>query len=129
MRVAIKTLYYLALEPEEELAELFNRASRDLVRDILGDLNDRNLLILKAATELGEDQPLVKAVYERYRQMSLKLHEQPYSYVYFYSNLSYLQSVGLILLVSTKVRRSYTNRIQLLFEAPALHSICRYRFG
>ncbi|MFW6106950.1 MAG: Cdc6/Cdc18 family protein, partial [bacterium] len=129
VRVAIKTLYYLALEPEAQLEELFNRASRDLVRDVLADLNDRNLLILKAAADISEEQPLVKAVYRRYRQLSLQLHEQPFSYVYFYSNLSYLQSVGLILLVSTKVRRSYTNRIQLLFQPQVLRAIWRQRFA
>lgn len=129
VRVAIKTLYYRALEPQADLEELFNRASRDLVRDVLGDLNDRNLLILRAIADMPQDQPLVKAVYRRYKQLSLELREQPYSYVYFYSNLSYLQSVGLIVLVSTKLGRCYTNSIQLLFQPEVLKNVWQCRYG
>ena len=39
----------LALNPKFDVNEMFNRARRDIVKDILADLNDRDLLILKAA--------------------------------------------------------------------------------
>lgn len=127
VRVAIKTLYYLGLEPTENLETVFNRARRDLIADLLADLNDQALLMLMAAVQSQE--PFVKAVYERYCQLSHDQHDEPFSYVYFYSNLSYLQSLGLILLISTKVRRAYTNRLQLLFDPDLLRAISRMRFG
>ena len=40
-----------------------------------------------------------------------------------------LQSLGLILLVSTKVGRAYTNRIRLLFAPETFLSIWQKRFG
>ena len=127
VRVAIKTLYYAALEPNQNIRELFDRARRDLITDVLADLNERNLKILKAAIETPE--PLVKAVYDQYRRISLQEHEDPYSYVYFYSALAYLQSIGLILLLSTKIGRTYTNRIQVLFDLGLFDAIWSARFG
>ena len=121
VRVAIKTLYYFALQPKADLKQIFEQARRDIVRDVIADLTDPNLLILKAAG--GTDPGHVKSVYERYRELSRQVHEEPFSYVYFYSSLSYLQSLGLILLLSTKVGRAYTNRIQLLFDPEVLDSI------
>ena len=106
---------------------MFDLARRDIVQDVLADLNDRNLLILKAVTLTPE--PFVKTVYQNYRHLSRQLHEEPFSYVYFYSALSYLQSIGLILLLSTKVGRTYTNRIQPLFDPEPLEAIWRARFG
>lgn len=126
-RVAIKTLYYAALADAPDLPALFHRARRDLVADVLADLNDRNLLILKAATELPE--PFVKAVYAQYRHLSAQHRLEPCSYVYLYSSLSYLQSIGLIVLTSTKVGRAYTNRIQVLFQLELLDRLCGERFG
>jgi len=127
VRVAIKTLYYSALEPRKPVEEHFERARRDILRDVISDLNDKNLLILKAAVE--DSGKYVKGVYERYRQISLRFREEPFSYVYFYSNLSYLQSLGLILLVSTKVGRAYTNKIRLLFAPQTFLDIWQKRFG
>jgi Cdc6-like AAA superfamily ATPase len=127
VRVAIKTLYYSALEPEIGLEEHFERARRDILADVIHDLNDKNLLILKAA--LDESTKYVKAIYERYRRLSVEVGEEPFSYVYFYSNLSYLQSLGLILLISTKVNRAYTNRVQLLFSSSLLETIWQVRFA
>lgn len=126
VRVAIKTLYYFALEPEADIDALLERARRDLVMDILTDLNPRALLILKAAESVTD--PLSKAVYSQYRAISLQLREEPSSYVHFHSNLAYLQSIGLITLVSTKLGRTYTNRIQLLFDPALFQSIWRLRF-
>lgn len=127
VRVAIKTLYYAALEEADQVEAVFHRARRDLTHDVLSDLSAMNLLILKAAIETAD--PMVKAVYHRYRQLSAVQHIEPFSYVYFYSNLSYLQSIGLILLMSTKQGRTYTNRIQLLFEPSSLQAIYDARLG
>ncbi|HOX05903.1 MAG TPA: NACHT domain-containing protein [Planctomycetota bacterium] len=127
VRVAIKTLYYAALEESGDIEDFFNRARRDLITDILADLSDRNLMILKAVANIQE--PFVKAVYEEYRRLSIQEHEEPFSYVYFYANLSYLQSIGLLVLVATKVGRTYTNRIQALFDAEMLRAIWGMRFG
>ena len=109
------------------LHAVFDRARRDLVVDVLNDLNDQNLFILAAASQAPE--PFVKAVYDRYRHVALRQNEEPFSYVHFYSNLSYLQSIGLILLLSTKVSRTYTNRIQLLFSPELLETIGKARFS
>ena len=127
VRVAIKTLYYWATEPGISLKENFERARKDIVVDVITHLNDKNLLILKAATR-ARDRP-VKEVYETYRRLSAQHKEEPFSYVYFYSALSYLQSLGLILLISTKIRRTYTNVIQLTFPAEVLDAVCRWRFA
>lgn len=121
VRVAIKTLYYFAMQQAENIEELFNRARRDLVKDVLADLNDRNMMILRAVEQTHE--PFVKAVYERYRKLSAIEGEEPFSYVYFYGSLSYLQSIGLIVLLSTKVGRTYTNRVQLLLDPEVLAAI------
>jgi len=126
VRVAIKTLYYWATKPGVSLEENFQKARRDIVVDVINNLNDRNLLILRAAT-LARDRP-VKEVYETYRRLSLEHKEEPFSYVYYYSSLSYLQSLGLILLISTKVGRTYTNVIQLTFSSEVLDAVWRWRF-
>jgi cell division control protein 6 len=126
IRVGIKTLYLCAIEPKTGVEPNFERARRDIVADLVNGLSDKNLIILKAAARTPEGW--VKAVYEEYRRLSLTVGESPFSYVYFYSNLSYLQSIGLILLVSTKVRKTYTNRLQLLFDTEVLERVWRGRF-
>jgi len=60
VRVAIKTLYYLALEPRSDVREMFERARRDIVREMLSGLNDRNLMILRVAASV--EVPFVKKV-------------------------------------------------------------------
>ena len=127
VRVAIKTLYRWALEPEVSLREHFEKARRDILIDVIKDLNDKNLLILEAA--LSQSEGYVKEVYDIYHKISAQVNEEPYSYVHFYSNLSYLQSLGLILLISTKLGRTYTNRIQLTFDPSVLRAIWQARFG
>jgi len=127
VRVAIKTLYLWALEPGVSLKEHFEKARRDIMFDVVKDLNDKNLLILKAA--LSRQDSFVKDIYEAYRRISAQYNEEPFSYVHFYSNLSYLQSLGLILLISTKVNRTYTNRIQLTFDPSILATIWKARFS
>ena len=127
VRIAIKTLYLWALEPGVPLKKHFEKARRDIMFDVVKDLNDKNLLILKAA--LSRQDSFVKDIYEAYRRISAQFNEEPFSYVHFYSNLSYLQSLGLILLVSTKVKRTYTNRIQLTFDPSILVTIWHTRFN
>jgi len=127
VRVAIKTLYLWALEPEVLLIDHFEKARRDIMFDVVKDLNDKNLLILKAA--LSRQDGFVKDTYETYRRISTQFNEEPFSYVYFYSNLSYLQSLGLIILISTKVNRTYTNRIQLTFDSGIFAATWKARFG
>jgi cell division control protein 6 len=126
IRVAIKTLYLWAIEPDISLQEHFEKAMRDIMFEVVKDLNDKSLLILKAA--LNQRDGYVKDIYHMYRQISVKFGEEPFSYVHFYSNLSYLQSLGLIILVSTKIHRTYTNRIQLTFDPGILDKIWKMRF-
>ncbi|MFC1794066.1 Cdc6/Cdc18 family protein [Planctomycetota bacterium] len=127
VRVGIKTLYLWALEPNVPPKEHFEKARHDITLDVLKDLNDKNLIILKAA--LAHKNSFVKDIYEAYRTISAQYNEEPFSYVHFYANLSYLQSLGLILLISTKVNRTYTNRIEMTFDPSILATIWQLRFG
>ena len=126
VRVAIKSLYYWALTPKTSVRDLFENARRDVLRDVVTDLSDQSLLILRASLDCPE--PFVKRVYEAYCRACSAQHETPFSYVHFYSSLSYLQSIGLILLLSTKVGRTYTNRLQLLVDSELLAATWRVRF-
>ena len=114
VRIAIKSLFYTATESNLSVNEAFDRASKDVVVDVIQGLNDKCLLILESAriTKSG----FVKDIFMTYKRLSESVGEVPFSYMHFYNNLSYLQSCGLILLVSTKVARAYTNRIRLLFN-------------
>lgn len=127
VRVAIKTLYLWAIESGTPLKDHFEKARRDIMFDVVKDLNDKNLLILKAA--LARQDSFVKDIYQTYRKISAQFNEEPFSYVHFYSNLSYLQSLGLILLISTKVNRTYANRIQLTFDPRILATVWQMRFS
>ncbi|MDH5649991.1 MAG: orc1/cdc6 family replication initiation protein [Gammaproteobacteria bacterium] len=126
VRVALKTLYYMATEKGNDLQECFQNAQRDLTADLICDLNYNNLLVLKAA--LKTPNGLVKEIYEKYTRLCSLKNERPFSYPYFYNNLSYLQSLGLILLASTKVGRTYTNRISLLFQPELLQTAFESKF-
>ncbi len=126
-RVAIKTLYYTMTESSGEVSACFEKARRDIVVDVVNDLSDANLMILWAAATGRTD--LAKDIYQRYCRLSQAQGEKPFSYVYFYSNLSYLQSVGLVALISTKVARAYTNRVLLTFDRSIVESIYRLRFA
>jgi cell division control protein 6 len=91
-RVAIKTLYYKVMEPEENVEKCFEDARRDIVIDQVNDLTDANLMILWAAATAKSD--LAKDIYKRYCYFSQQHQMKPFSYMYFYTNLGYLQSVG-----------------------------------
>jgi len=126
VRVAIKTLFYLVAGSSDDISENFDRARRDIFVDLVSDLNNRNLLILKSA-QLTPD-PFVKQVYENYQRLSEKVGESSFSYVYFLNNLSYMQSLGLVLLMQTKVNRSYTSTVSLLFDGQVLDAVFKMRF-
>jgi cell division control protein 6 len=126
-RVAIKTLFYTVTRPQEPLADSFEHARRDVVIDIINDLSDALLLILRAVQIAPTD--FAKEVYGRYARLCQARGEKPFSYMHFYSSLSYLQSAGLVALVATKVGRTYTNRVLLTFDQPIVEQICRLRFG
>jgi len=125
-RLAIKTLLYSVTGRGSDLRSCFERARRDLVVDMINDLSDPTLTILWAVTTSKTD--FAKDIYRRYCGLSLSQKEKPFSYVYFYSNLSYLQSVGLLALVSTKQGRTYTNRVLPAFERVVVREICSLRF-
>lgn len=84
-------------------------------------------MILKSLGATSE--VFVKDVYTRYRRLNRQQGDEPFSYSYFYANLSYLQSIGRIMSVSTKLRRAYTNRVQSLFEPEMLARTWARRFG
>ena len=126
-RVALKTLYYRCLSPEQDVKECFENARRDVVIDQVNDLSDSNLIILWAAATGKSD--LAKEIYARYCRCSLDHQQKPYSYMYFYTNLGYLQSVGLLALLATKIDRVYTNRVMLTFDKSIAEQICKLRFG
>lgn len=125
-RVAIKTLYYASVDTSVPLVENFERARKDIFIDILKNMNNKNLLILKAIVDTPDQ--FAKSTYRTYKKLSLLYKETPFSYVYFYYTLSFFQSLGLILLISTKVNRSYTNRIQNLFDDSVLDMVFKWRF-
>ena len=64
-----------------------------------------------------------------YRRLSMEHKEEPFSYVHFYSMLAYLQSLGLILLTSAKIRRTYTKLLQLTFPPQILDTVWGLRFA
>lgn len=125
-RVAIKTLWYLVCGVTGDIPACFEQARRDTVVDVINDLSDHNLLILWAIATSRVD--LVKPIHQRYCLGSEAQHAKPFSYFHFYSNLSYLQSVGLIALVSTKIDRVYTNRVLLTCEPAIVKSVHKLRF-
>ena len=127
VRVAIKTLFYAVTGEGRGIEESFDHAQRDIYIDLISDLNDRNLLILRAV-ETTPDR-FVKRIFRTYEQLSRDVGESSFSYVYFLNNLSYMQSLGLVMLVQTKVNRTYTSKVSLLFSERVLDSIYRIRFG
>jgi len=97
-----------------------------IVIDQVNDLTDANLIILWAAATSKSD--LAKDIYDRYCRYSRDHQIKPFSYMYFYTNLGYLQSVGLVALVAAKIDRTYTNRIVLTFDKSIAEQSCKLRF-
>jgi len=125
-RFAIKTLQYHVTGRATDLRACFERARRDLVVDLVCDLSDSTLAILWAAAT--GDSDFARSIYERYCAHCRQRHEKPFSYVHFHSNLSYLQSAGLVALVSTKQGRTYANRVLLTFDRNMAREIAGLRF-
>ena len=73
MRVAIKTLFYAVTGEGKDIAESFDRAQRGIYLDLVSDLNDRNLLMLKSAYRCPEK--FVKKVFQRYEALSRRHSE------------------------------------------------------
>jgi Cdc6-like AAA superfamily ATPase len=127
VRVAIKCLFYKATEPSLDVDSAFEQASRDVVVDVVRDLNDKCLIILESVRR--STGRFVKDVYRCYKRLSDAAGETPFSYMHFYNNLSYLQSCGLIILVAARVARTYTNRIRLLADAEVVADAFKQRFA
>ena len=127
VRVAIKSLFYIASEPGLAVETAMERAGKDVVTDVIQDLNDKCLLILESTRRARSR--LSKDIYQQYKKLSEVYGEAPFSYMHFSNNLSYLQSSGLILLLSTKVGRTYMNRIRILFDQDAEAEIFHSRFN
>ena len=94
---------------------------------MITDLSDSALMILQAV--VTSTSAFAREIYKTYCRVSSKHHEKPFSYVYFYSNLSCLQSMGLAALIATKVGRTYANRVMLAFEKQVLETVCKLRLS
>ena len=127
VRVAIKTLFYAVTGERQEIETSFDHAQRDIFFDLICDLNDRNLLILRAVHKSPE--MLVRRVFGLYERLSDTVGESAFSYPYYMNNLTYMQSLGLVILARTKVNRTYAYTVELLFNPDVLNTVYRLRFG
>ena len=105
----------------------FEYARRDILLAMVNDLNNALLLILWAV--VTGSSSLAKDVFERYSRFSRERHEPPFSYVHYYASLAYLQSCGLVALVSTKLGRAYTNRVVPTFDGRVVEPVVETRFA
>lgn len=126
VRVAIKSLLYCSTKEAPTVSECFSKAREDVIKDVLLSTNDKALLILKACLE--EPTKLVKNVYQHYIACSRNCREEPYGYTQYYSALAYLASLGLLILVSAKVDRTFTNRVEPLISTDELNAVFAERF-
>ena len=127
VRVAIKSLFYWVTQGKESVEKCFENARRDIYVDLIADLSDTNLLILKAASQISDK--FAKRVHMNYVDIATKNREQACSYVHFYNQLSYLQSLGLIMMLSTKVNKTYANRITILCNEKIVHHVYKLRYN
>lgn len=111
-RIGIKSLLYCATKEAENVQACFEKAREDVMADVLNNTNDKSLLILKAA--LQEPSRLVKGVYQKYVSLCRQFREEPYGYTQYYAAIGLMASLGILVLVSAKVDRTYSNRIELL---------------
>jgi Cdc6-like AAA superfamily ATPase len=126
VRVGIKALFYWATHGRKDVERCFDNARKDIYGDLVTDLSDTNLLILKAATLV--DDKFAKKVFVAYSDLARRNHENACSYVHFYNQLSYLQSLGLIMMLSTKVNRTYAYRVSLLCNPDIIKEVYKLRF-
>lgn len=126
-RVAIKTLFYSITEPSDSIEVSFENARQDIITEMINNLSAPVLMILNAVAASNSD--FARDIYKRYSAISARQNEKPFSYVHYYSHLSYLQSMGLVALISTKVGITYANRVVLTFSESILEPICKARFS
>lgn len=126
VRVAIKALLYCATTSAATVQECFQKAREDVVIDVLESLNEKALLVVKSAME--EPTKLVKNIYALYTTVSRTYHEEPYGYTQFYATLAYLASLGVVMLITAKVDRTFTNRVEPLVSPEELDAVFATRF-
>ena len=126
VRVGIKALFYWATHGRKNLEYCFENARKDIYIDMINDLSDTNLLILKAATMI--ENAFAKKVYAAYLDIARRSNTPSCSYVHFYNQLSYLQSLGIIMMLSTKVNKTYANRITVLCNLEIIRESYKIRF-
>jgi Cdc6-like AAA superfamily ATPase len=126
VRVALKALFYWATHGRTNVDRCFENARKDIYVDLITDLSDTNLLILKGATVVADK--FAKKVFAAYTHVAGCNNESVCSYVHFYNQLSYLQSLGLIMMISTKVDRTYAFRVTLLCNPEIIREVYRSRF-
>lgn len=126
-RVAIKTLFYSVIRAHGGIDKCFEQARRDVIIEVFHNLSGPLLFILQAVVTCKSD--FAKEIYQKYKKVSSSQREKPFSYVHYYSNLSYLQSMGLVALIATKVGCTYANRVMLTFDESVFDSIYNFRFG
>jgi cell division control protein 6 len=126
-RVAIKTLFYSVIGAHLHIEKCFEQARRDVIVEVFNNLPGPLLFILQAIATSKSD--FAKEIYQKYKKVSSSQREKPFSYVHYYANLSYLQSMGLVALIATKVGCTYANRVMLTFEESVFDSIYDFRFG
>jgi archaeal cell division control protein 6 len=126
VRVGIKALFYWATHRTRNVQECFENARKDIYIDLIADLSDTNLQILKAVTLVKET--FAKKVYTAYVDLTKRNKESSISYVHFYNQLSYMQSLGLIIMLSTKVNRTYANRVNVLCNVEIIKEVYNLRF-
>jgi Cdc6-like AAA superfamily ATPase len=127
VRVAIKTLQYVITKKYDDIQKNFERARDDIYIDLLNDQSDHIILILSAIQKSKER--FVKSIYQTYKALGLDFQVKPFTYMHFYNNLSYLQSLGLILLLATNLKSGNPNRVELLFDTAVLDHIRKFRWG
>jgi Cdc6-like AAA superfamily ATPase len=125
-RIAIKSLLYCATQEAGSVQACFDKAREDVMADVLNNTNDKSLLILKAA--LLEPTRLVKSVYQHYIRLCREHREEPYGYTQYYAAISFMASLGVLALISAKIDRTYSNRIELLVTGEQIDAAIAKRF-
>ena len=126
-RVAIKTLFYAITDPSGSIEISFERAREDIIVEMITNLSSPVLLILEAVATSKSD--FARDIYKRYSTISVRQNEKAFCYVHYYTHLSYLQSMGFVALISTRVGITYANRVMLTFSESILEPICKARFS
>ena len=126
VRVGIKALFYWATSNRKDVEKCIQDAQRDIYVDLVADLSDTNLLILRAATMVADK--FARKVFRAYEDLAREERERICSYVHFNNQLSYLQSLGLVLMISVKVNRTYANKVKILCNEGIIRQVYEIRF-